>query len=722
MQALSLDQLVGQILGNYRIERFLGSGRLNAVYLGRHQASQRLDAVTMYLVPAHFSSEARARFLARFYKEAAAIAQLEHPHILPIYEYGEYAGTPYLVTPYVTQGSLADLLTRYGRYDHTAIVPILEQLASGVAYAHSKGHIHGMLRPANVIVRDQELLQVAGFGLMHMLQLGGIEQSELPYAHLLTVGQTFLASPEYIAPEVVRGKAIDRRSDIYALGCILFELLCGQPPFTGSDPLEIAQQHVTQEPPSLRTLFPGVPIALVSVVNQALARDPARRFQYVEELKDAFIQASRGASSSSTQKGLPSEEKRSWSARVQTSGRLQSVSPQGSKLSDSGKWQLLPPIITGKLPALPQLSTLGETVASDQHSHESQLAAVTFPPIVPAQLPVANTAGSPISAPEVNSPYPASVLPSYLLGTGGDVRMGLPPLSATAGEASSSPASDSLPGVYADTEKLAESYAWWSLHGAEVEKPLSPTKEEKSPFYVREEQEPNAQTVQIPPTREPLVVPVSDNWTSNPIAPGAFGASTKKNSKNKKKSRRSVVALLAVGGVAAAGAAVVLNLNRVEALVGSLHQSATAYVNTQVHNVPSQPAPNTQGHPSQPTPNTQAHPSQPTPNPNTQNKKGTVIGNTQQKANSSVDFTNPATATPGILVRLIDSTFVAYDKACTHAGVLVNYNPATKLLVCPAHGAIFDPAKGGAVVQGPALLPLPTIGIQVQADGTVTTV
>ena len=125
MQALSIDQLVGQILGNYRLERFLGKGRLNGIYLGRHLASQRLDAVTMYLVPSHFSSEATTRFLARFHKESAAITKLEHPHILPIYEYGGYIGTPYLVTPYVTQGSLADLLKRYGRYDHTAIVPML---------------------------------------------------------------------------------------------------------------------------------------------------------------------------------------------------------------------------------------------------------------------------------------------------------------------------------------------------------------------------------------------------------------------------------------------------------------------------------------------------------------------------------------------------------------------------------------------------------------------
>src|SRR5438105_12288456 len=101
MQVLSTDQLVGQILGNYCIERFLGKGRLNAVYLGRNLVSQRLDALTMYLVPSHFSVAAKARFLKRFRKESAAITKLDHPHILSVYEYGEYEGTPYLVTPYV---------------------------------------------------------------------------------------------------------------------------------------------------------------------------------------------------------------------------------------------------------------------------------------------------------------------------------------------------------------------------------------------------------------------------------------------------------------------------------------------------------------------------------------------------------------------------------------------------------------------------------------------
>ncbi len=126
MQTLSIYQLAGQTLGNYRIERFLGRGRLNAIYLARNLAEeQRLDALTVYRVPERFSSEARTRFLLRFHKEASMITLLEHPHILPVYDHGEIVGNPYLVTPYMTHGSLADLLKQHGKYNYSSVLPIL---------------------------------------------------------------------------------------------------------------------------------------------------------------------------------------------------------------------------------------------------------------------------------------------------------------------------------------------------------------------------------------------------------------------------------------------------------------------------------------------------------------------------------------------------------------------------------------------------------------------
>ena len=712
MQAISVDQLVGQILGSYRVERFLGKGRFNVVYLGRNLASQRLDALTMYVVPSHFSPEASTRFLTRFHKESAAITQLDHPHILPVYEYGEYVGIPYLVTPYVTQGSLADLLKRYGRYEHTEIVPILEQLAAGVGYAHSRGHVHGALGPSNVVVRDDDTLQVAGFGLMHMLQLGGIEKSEQPYAHLLTVGQTFLASPEYIAPEVVQGQVIDVRSDIYALGCILFELLCGRPPFSGSDPLEVARQHVTQDMPSLRTFHSGVPIALASVVNQALERDPARRFRYVEELKEAFVQASRGATLKNVPTSLYREEASAWSGPTRISEPLPEMPSGGYVGSETNRWQLLPPIVTSKLPAMG--SAQGTPPTSGQRLPQDQLAAITLPPLVPAPSPASTVADKQIMSPDtdrvISVPSQSPSAREELAQSGKHKAVPAMPDRAL----------NSVPGVYEDTNKLVQSYSWWSQDGTEEESQQRGRREADEsrrdgadprslPYNSKQNEENahNAQTVKIPPLREPLLVPQSDNWLSEPVAPVAIRRDFKPSvTKGSKKSRRRVVAFLAAGGVAAAGAAVALNLDRVMALA---NQFSATYAQT------NKPKPVAQA-------NTQS--TQPTQPPQTQPpaQTGTVIGNTTQNANSAVNFVNPADTTASILVRLAGGKFVAYERSCTHVGVLVNYDPATKKLVCPAHGAVFDPADAGAVLQGPAKLPLPKVGIQVQADGTVTTV
>ncbi|GER89287.1 hypothetical protein KDW_34490 [Dictyobacter vulcani] len=183
------------------------------------------------------------------------------------------------------------------------------------------------------MVQDDENIQVAGFGLMHILQRSGVDKTPLPYAHLLSIGDTFLAASEYIAPEVVQGQAVDQRSDIYALGCILYELLSGRPPFSGSNPLEVAQMHIRQTFPALRKLCPDIPVALVSVVNQALSRDPDARFQSVRELGEAFTQASIGATQS-----VPVVRMQRMNAPAQNS---QEMPRQGSTMGTTGNSFLL---------------------------------------------------------------------------------------------------------------------------------------------------------------------------------------------------------------------------------------------------------------------------------------------------------------------------------------------------------------------------------------------
>ena len=203
------------------------------------------------------------------------------------------------------------------------------------------------------MVRGENTIQVAGFGVMHMLQLSGLEPLKQPYTHLLSVAETFLAASEYLAPEVVQGKTIDARSDIYALGCILYELLSGRPPFSGPDPLETAQHHVQHSVPSLRTLATDVPVALVSVVHQALERDPARRFQHVRDLAEAFAQASQGAIHFTQSLSAPRPRAASDRGEPAISSNPPAQPRRRSPLSSrTNSWQLVPPIVTGHLPAI----------------------------------------------------------------------------------------------------------------------------------------------------------------------------------------------------------------------------------------------------------------------------------------------------------------------------------------------------------------------------------
>src|SRR3984893_12232750 len=149
MQTLVVDNLVGQVLGTYRVERLMGQGRVNAVYLARHLENESSVAVTLYILPEKFSSEARQRFMQRFRKEGSALVALRHEHILPVHDFGEYQGYPYLVTPYMMNGSLADLLKREGRLEHEYVGEILEPIVAGLEYAHARKVVHGTLKPAN---------------------------------------------------------------------------------------------------------------------------------------------------------------------------------------------------------------------------------------------------------------------------------------------------------------------------------------------------------------------------------------------------------------------------------------------------------------------------------------------------------------------------------------------------------------------------------------------
>jgi serine/threonine protein kinase/Rieske Fe-S protein len=701
MQTLSVDRLVGQVLGNYRVEQLLGRGRLNAVFLARNVATQSQGALTLFTIPENFSSEARARFSRRFQKASAALVALRHEHILPVYEGGEYLGYPYLVTPYMMNGSLTDIVKRKGRLSHERVRDILEQIVAGLEYAHQKGIIHGTLKPSNIVLGAKQTMQVAGFGLMHIQQMRGVERSDQPYGHLMSVANTLLVAPEYIAPEIVEGQYIDKRSDVYALGAILFELLSGQPPFTGSDALNVIKQHVEQTIPSLRSLSPDVPVALESVVNQALERDPARRFQSAGELAEAFDQVSRGATGPLY--NLPGKTRPSSSRPSEQF--LQEVTEESTT---SKSWQFTPPIVTGKVPAFkpaakqerpPAASTQSRprTREIDHRSGQHRIAAKQIPATgsttrsssrgVQKQMPAVE--GQEIwSDPGIvrtediqfSAPIPAMPPQAHRVETTEDIRFSAP-LSTMHQRKMERREEDTEPPVRSprSQSRRNEEDDWWQ----------------------------QSQSVQLP-------TEIDDLWSSAPMAGTLKNTRSLQGKKPARRvSRRNVVALLTAGGVAAAVGIVAVNNSRLIQMASNAMQQAntpTAAKNGSTANT---------GNPGK------------TPAGGTQQQSGgktaNVIGTTTLAANSSAVFTNPGDKKDSVLVHLNNGNFVAYERACTHVQVNVNYDPATQLLVCPAHGAIFDPAKGATVVQGPngeaptSIKPLAKVSIQVKSDGTITT-
>ena len=201
-----------RILGSYRLVEQIGKGGMGEVYRAQHLRLGREAAVK--ILPVNLASE--ADFLKRFEREAASAASLDHPNILPVWDYGEQGGVPYLVMPYIRSGTLKERLGR-GPLSRQDILRYLSQMADALDYAHEKGIIHRDVKPANMLLDERGRLYLSDFGIAKALE--GAEG--------LTRTGVGVGTPEYIAPEQAQGRA-DSRSDLYALGIILYELLAGR--------------------------------------------------------------------------------------------------------------------------------------------------------------------------------------------------------------------------------------------------------------------------------------------------------------------------------------------------------------------------------------------------------------------------------------------------------------------------------------------------------------
>lgn len=278
--------LLGQSLGTCTIQRLIGQGGMGAVYLAQ-QTRPRREVAVKVLLPCYLEEPSSHRnFLARFRREADAIAALDHLHIIPIYEYGEQEQGAYLVMPYITGGTLHQVLGEGGPLPLRHALPILEQAAAALDYAHAKGIIHRDLKPANILFHADGRVLLADFGLAKVLR----EEADQEGSALTSTG-IVLGTPEYLSPEQASGQVLDQRSDIYSLGVLLFHMLTGRVPFRGATPVATAIQQAIAEPPSLSQFNPTIPPAVEAVVMKALAKKPAQRYESAGQLARALSAA-----------------------------------------------------------------------------------------------------------------------------------------------------------------------------------------------------------------------------------------------------------------------------------------------------------------------------------------------------------------------------------------------------------------------------------------------
>lgn len=293
--AAAEDPLIGAVLGErYKIDSFLSSGGMGVVYKGRHVVLDK--PVAIKLLRESQDPIAQQRFLL----EAKSACHIGHEHIVDITDFGVLEdGRPYLVMEFLQGQSLETLLSQKGALPANRVCRIGEQIARGLQAVHEKGILHRDLKPGNIYLLDRQkrdFVKILDFGIAKVMAgkretlSEGKEVKPLVNMRETTQGMV-LGTPEYLSPEQASGEAIDSRVDIYALGCILYEMLTGQVPFRGNGPMATLLKHLSEDavPPRKRRPDLGIPESLEAIVLRAMARDKAARFPTMEALADSLL-------------------------------------------------------------------------------------------------------------------------------------------------------------------------------------------------------------------------------------------------------------------------------------------------------------------------------------------------------------------------------------------------------------------------------------------------
>jgi len=288
----------GARLGSYEIIGPLGAGGMGEVYRAKHLRLGR--EVAIKVLPNEVASDPDR--LHRFEREARTASALNHPNIVTIYDIDEHDGTPYIAMELVEGRTLRAILAD-GRMPLTRVLSIARQMADGLAKAHAAGIVHRDLKPENVMVTGDGLVKVLDFGLARVVPEGGMVASEMTTSSAITRQGMLTGTVQYLSPEQISGRPADHRSDQFAFGVLLYELVCGRLPFEGPSPAAVLGSILRDSPPPPRALRPDTPKALNVLITRCLEKDPDHRYASMSEAGQAIARCQEELASDAAGRG-----------------------------------------------------------------------------------------------------------------------------------------------------------------------------------------------------------------------------------------------------------------------------------------------------------------------------------------------------------------------------------------------------------------------------------